>query len=66
MFYRLWLKMIMRQEEKIISLISYYALPTASRKYFFGLCCTLISFKCIQILQCFIIDITDALELHSY
>lgn len=26
--------MIMRQEEKIISLISYYALPTASRKYF--------------------------------
>lgn len=34
MFYRLWLRMIMRQEEKIISLISYYALPTANRKYF--------------------------------
>lgn len=65
MFCRLWLRMIMKQEEKTISLISYYALLTVSRKYFLDYAVLMIN-KCIQILHFLIIDITDILELRGY
>lgn len=59
--------MIMRQEEKTISLISYYALLTVSRKYFLDYAVFfIINLKCIQVLRCFIIDITDTVGLHGY
>lgn len=55
----------MKQEEKTISLISYYALLTVSRKYFLDYAVLMIN-KCIQILHFLIIDITDILELRGY
>lgn len=55
--------MIMKQEEKIIYLISYCVLLTVSRKYFLGY---VVLLKSTWILRCFITDIMVILELHGY